>query len=192
AVPREVLEAQVEAALGLGPVHAVKWGMVPDRATLGVLTRALARVRAPWVVDPVVATSKGEPLTSLKPRDYLALASSHVVVTPNLDEAAWLLGWDGLGSVEDAVEAGRALVARGFRAALVKGGHQPGAAVDVVCTSRDVALLRARRLGGESGARRGKGCRFGSAMAVALARDAEVHEAARSAKRFVSAYLKDG
>ena len=45
-----------------------------------------------WVVDPVVRTSKGQPLSRLSPRHYLSLAGPRVVLTPNLEEAAWLLG----------------------------------------------------------------------------------------------------
>jgi hydroxymethylpyrimidine/phosphomethylpyrimidine kinase len=190
-VPAALLEAQVRAALELGPLHALKLGQVPDRATLRALQRALADVSLPWVVDPVVASSGGGALTRLTPRDYLRLAAPHVVLTPNLDEAAWLLGCKPLASVADAQEAGRVLVSLGFGAAVVKGGHQPRGAVDVVVTRAGVERLSGARLrGSRVGQKRGKGCRFASALAVGLGRGEGVGEAAAQAKAAVAEYLR--
>ncbi len=189
--PERLLRAQITAALELGPVGAVKLGMVPGPPSLSALREALSGVDAWWVVDPVVRTSKGEPLSLLTAKDYLGLAGPRVVLTPNLDEAAWLLGHASVGSVEEAEEAGRALVALGFGAVLVKGGHRAEGAVDVLCMSG-----RTRRLSGERLARpperRGTGCRFASALACELARGGELEAAAHHAKAHVARYLLTG
>jgi hydroxymethylpyrimidine/phosphomethylpyrimidine kinase len=191
ATPARLLRAQVAAARELGPLHAVKLGMVPDRVRLTALREALAGVEAWWVVDPVVRTSSGQPLSRLTVRDYLALAGPRVALTPNLEEAAWLLGLPAVRTVEEAVEAGRALVARGFGAVLVKGGHRARGAVDVLCLPGRMRLLTGQRLPRRP-ERRGTGCRLASALAVELGRGRPLEAAARRAKAYVARYLRAG
>ncbi|MFZ5470415.1 MAG: bifunctional hydroxymethylpyrimidine kinase/phosphomethylpyrimidine kinase [Myxococcota bacterium] len=190
-VPPTVVRAQISALQSTGPIHAVKLGMVPTRQVLKSIRQALHGVKAPWVVDPVVRTSQKERLSSLSRRDYLALASPQVVLTPNLDEAGWLLGTRrALRTVEAAERAGRALLDAGFGAVVVKGGHLPHRPVDVVCTPQGSLLLGATRLQGRTRAYRGTGCRFASVMAVTLARGEEVSTAAKLAKAQVRKFLR--
>ncbi len=191
ASPARVLRAQVAAALELGPLHAVKLGQMPGLSVLAALREALAEVDPWWVVDPVVRTSRGELLSRLRPRDYLALAGPRVVLTPNLDEASWLLGGHEVRSVEEAREAGRALVARGFGAVLVKGGHRPTGAVDVLCLPERNVVLEGKRLPRVL-ERRGTGCRLASALAVELGRGRALAVASRRAKAHVARYLLRG
>ncbi|RKI41588.1 phosphomethylpyrimidine kinase, partial [Corallococcus sp. AB049A] len=103
ASPR-MLAAQVTAAREWGPLHAVKWGVVPGPSQLATARAALKDADAWWVVDPVVRSSRGQALSRLTARHYLALAGPRVLVTPNLEEAAWLLGRPALGTVEEAQE----------------------------------------------------------------------------------------
>lgn len=189
--PARVLRAQITAALELGPLHAVKLGQVPGPTLLAVLRETLADVDAWWVVDPVVRTSKGELLSKLTRRHYLSLAGPKVALTPNLDEAAWLLGGGEVRSVEEAREAGRALVERGFGAVLVKGGHRATGAVDVLCLPGRDVVLEGERLERPL-ERRGSGCRLGSAFAVELGRGRAPAAAARRAKTYVARYLRTG
>lgn len=191
--PPRVLALQVAAALELGPLHAVKCGVVPGRAQLSAAREALSGSDAWWVVDPVVRTSRGQPLSRLSARDYLALAGPRVVVTPNLDEAAWLLGRPRVDSVEDAAEAARALAGHGFGAVLVKGGHlsEGQGMADVLAVAGRVVVIRARRLK-RPPERRGTGCRLASALAAELGRGRTVETAVRVAREHVTRYLRTG
>ena len=191
ATPARVLKAQVAAARELGPLHAVKLGMVPDAARLSALREALDGVEAWWVVDPVVRSSKRQVLSRLSVRHYLGLAGPRVLLTPNLDEAAWLLGLPAVQTVEEAAEAGQALVARGFGAVLVKGGHRARGAVDVLCLPGKTRLLSGKRLQ-RAADRRGTGCRLASALAAELGQERSVEAAARRAKAHVTQYLRTG
>ncbi|WP_224249670.1 bifunctional hydroxymethylpyrimidine kinase/phosphomethylpyrimidine kinase [Hyalangium gracile] len=191
AAPARLLRAQVAAARELGPLHAVKLGMVPDAVRLKALREALEGVDAWWVVDPVVRSSRGQRLSRLSARHYLSLAGPRVVLTPNLDEAAWLLGLPAVSTVEEAAEAGRALVAHGFGAVLVKGGHREHGAVDVLCMPGRTRQLTGERLP-RPPERRGTGCRLASALAVELGRGRTVEAAARRAKAHVARYLRTG
>lgn len=186
-VPPAMVIAQVRAALELEPVQAVKVGLAPDLALLRKLRRLVPRAR--WVVDPVVRTSRGETLSRATARDVLSLAAEEVVITPNLDEAAWLLG--DRRALREPDRAAERLVALGFGAAVVKGGHRRGPPVDVVADRGGIHRLEGRRLP-RAASVRGTGCRFASALAVGLARGKPVAKAAAAAKRVVEAYLRAG
>jgi hydroxymethylpyrimidine/phosphomethylpyrimidine kinase len=192
AAPR-VLAAQIAAARELGPLHAVKWGMVPGAAQLSAASTAMEGADAWWVVDPVVRTSRGEPLTRLSAKAYLALAGPRVVLTPNLDEAGWLLRRPVPRTVEEAGEAASALARYGFGAVLVKGGHLPDVEglADVLATPTRVRVLRGEWLERAPG-RRGTGCRLASALATELGRGRPLEAAVRAARGLVVRYLRAG
>src|SRR5439155_962205 len=96
------------------------------------------------------------------------------LVTPNLREAEVLTG-RAVTTVREMREAARALVARGARAALVKGGHLAGDAVDVLHDGRGFLELRAPRREGRR--LHGTGCvlggRLGAHALELLAEDAD-------------------
>lgn len=97
-------------------------------------------------------------------RELCALAT---VVTPNINEAEALLACK-IRDQKDQREAALALVARGARAAVVKGGHLPGPqVVDALAVGDQVTLLRvARRQKAEF---HGGGCLFAALIAGRLA-----------------------
>jgi hydroxymethylpyrimidine/phosphomethylpyrimidine kinase len=185
-----LVAAQIRAARELGPIHAVKLGVLPGVAQLRAVRRALRGLAVPWVVDPVVRASTGGRLSGLSPRAYLALAGARVWLTPNAIEAAWLLGSPPVRTATAAKEAAQALVGRGFGGALVKGGHLPGAAVvDILATSKGASTFRSARLrrGTEQ---RGTGCRLASALATELGRGTPPRLAVARARRVVRRHLR--
>ncbi|GEN08389.1 hydroxymethylpyrimidine/phosphomethylpyrimidine kinase [Myxococcus fulvus] len=193
ASPPRVVTAQLTAARELGDVHAVKWGMVPGLPQLEAASRALKSAKAWWVVDPVVFTSRGQRLSRLSARRYLSLAGPRVVLTPNLDEAGWLLGRPVPEDVAGAREAATELLSHGFGAVLVKGGHLPdtGALADVLATPDGVLEVKGPRLA-RSPEKRGTGCRLASALATELGRGQSLEAATRTARKLVVRYLKTG
>ena len=133
-VPPETVAAQVRAVVTDIGVGAAKTGMLASREIIDAVADVVDEVgigrgpgRTPFVVDPVAASMRGDPLlaedameairTRLFPRAELA--------TPNLDEVRLLAGI----TVTDAAtarEAAEALHAMGPRYVLVKGGHLRG------------------------------------------------------------------
>jgi hydroxymethylpyrimidine/phosphomethylpyrimidine kinase len=106
------------------------------------------------------------------------------LVTPNVPEAAALLG-EALASDEAAlVEQGLRLLGLGSRAVLLKGGHADGEdAVDLLISSdRTVERIASQRVAGTS---RGTGCALASAIAAGLAAGKPLNEACRGAKNYV-------
>lgn len=189
-VEAKLISSQIRAALELGPIDSVKLGMIPSASQLDAIRRALRSVDAWWVVDPVVRSSKGEPLSELTEKHYLKLAGPKVVLTPNADEAAWLTGDRSTERTVDAAEAhARALVARGFGAVVVKGGHLDGRPVDVLVAGDRVRRFSSSRLERPVSIR-GTGCRYASALASALASGLDLDESVRAANVFVRRHLR--
>ena len=168
-VAAKLIAAQLDAVAEAGPVHAVKLGVIPDRAALGVIVEWLADLAVPTVVDPVRASSKGLKLSSLEPADFAALARKFVVLTPNRDEAGTLQRLRGFGAV----------VVKSFAPA-TDAVFLPGNPAPILLKGK--ALRR-------SPLHRGTGCRFASALAVELAKGHTVTHAAREAKRVVRKFL---
>lgn len=160
---------QLDAALALKPA-AVKVGMIPNARVLDPIVARLRRVRVPIVVDPVVLSSTGQRLSSLRPIDFRQLAFPSAVLTPNRDEDAWL-----------------GTNAAAFAARVVKGSDT---ATDEVVLGGQRTLLRGSRLPRNTSHHRGTGCRFGSGLAVGLARGEDVVSAARGARRLVRKFLR--
>ena len=184
-----LVEAQIRALRELGPIDAVKLGMIPDASQLRAVQRALRGTRVPWVVDPVVRASSGGRLSGLGRRDYLDLAGPDVWLTPNAVEAAWLLG---VRTLKDGDEAGRSaelLEALGFEGVVVKGGHLGGrTVVDVLAWQGRARAFRSARLrrGPEH---RGTGCRLASALATELGRGTTRVRAVARARALVRRFL---
>lgn len=189
--PAEAVRAQLRSIIDDIRVDAVKTGMLVDAATVGEVAGALRELSAPLVVDPVGASSHGEPLLTDEGlaelrRQLLPLAT---VVTPNLAEAAALSGLavSGEGQMRAAAEAIGEL---GPKWVLITGGHLPGEAADLLLGPAGPTWLRGKRL--ESRHDHGTGCTLASAIAAGLATGLAVEEAVARAKEFVTAAIAGG
>jgi len=113
------------------------------------------------------------------------------VITPNLDEAALLVGYP-LGSKQDMERAALDLLAKGARAVLLKGGHLLGHAVmDLLLSAGGEKLwMEAPRI--DSPNTHGTGCTLSSAIAAHLALGASLPDAVQQARNFVREALQAG
>lgn len=187
ALTRAISEALADG--GAPPARvAVKLGMMPDAAAARAAMEALAGFTGPVVLDPVLGASNGGALYDGDPRALLALAARSWVVTPNAGEAERLTG-ERVADLDGATRAGRRLIEAGAAAALIKGGHLSGAAaIDVLITAQRTRHFAAPRLSGPPV--RGTGCALATALAVALARGAELEAAVAGAKAWLHAALQ--
>ncbi|GIG70823.1 bifunctional hydroxymethylpyrimidine kinase/phosphomethylpyrimidine kinase [Phytomonospora endophytica] len=179
AVPADFVAAQLDAVLADLDVRAVKTGMLGDPAILAVVADYARAGRLPnLVVDPVVVATSGDLLYRGDPVDYLRLLTPHAtVLTPNIPEARVL------GS-EDA-----AMLARAAGTAVVlKGGHADGErSTDTVADGERLWILDAARI--DTVNTHGTGCTFSAAIAVGLARGADLATALRDAKSYITGAL---
>lgn len=167
-VPADFLKAQCDAVFSDIRVDAVKIGMLADAN----LIRAVAAVLREWqpaciVLDPVMISKNGHPLLAAEAvsalrEELLPLAT---LITPNLPEAAALLGQTEASNEQEMQEQGNALLALGCRAVLMKGGHLNGAeSPDWLITPEGVSAYRAARVATKN--THGTGCTLSAALAA--------------------------
>jgi hydroxymethylpyrimidine/phosphomethylpyrimidine kinase len=192
AVPVAFVEQQLRVVLSDLGADVIKTGMLHDVEVLRAVTRLIQELApsAQLVVDPVMVAKGGASLLSRAAEVVLVeeLCPLATVVTPNAPEAQVLTGLE-LRSEADQVEAGRRLVARGAKSALIKGGHLPSpragadVVVDVLVTRDDVLRFESPRIASRS--THGTGCTLASAIAAHLARGETLPNAVELARTFV-------
>ena len=120
------VSAQLEALISDFPIDAIKTGMLFDADTIYAVTRLVAGLDAPIVVDPVmVATSGATLLDQNAIRAYHPLISHAALLTPNLPEAQALLNCGAINTRAEMLFAANQLLKLGCKAILLKGGHAP-------------------------------------------------------------------
>ena len=135
--------------------NSVKVGMVATAANAATLATALGILDCPIIVDPIHRSSSGIRLFAADAAGLDPLLQIAMVITPNKDEAAWLLG------DEEPLH----WCARMDTAML----RTDGGADTLFLPSGKVHELRAPRVPGADPA--GTGCTLSSALAAKLARD---------------------
>jgi hydroxymethylpyrimidine/phosphomethylpyrimidine kinase len=191
AVPAEFVTAQIDAVFSDLDVKAVKIGMVAQRATIDAITAGLMRWSPHHVVlDPVLVATSGDRLLADDAIERLrtGLIPRASLLTPNLPEAAALLG-ESVASDEAAiVSQGQRLLQLGCPAVLIKGGHAQGSeSIDYLVTGNGIITLPAPRIATEN--THGTGCSLSSAIAAGLAKGEGMETAIRHAKAWVSAAI---
>lgn len=182
------VKAQVEAVFSDIRVDAVKIGMIASAE----IARAVAEVLKhhtdiPIVLDPVMVAKGGAPLLAGDAEEALrrALLPLATIVTPNLPEAARLVGAPEATGRAGMEAHSRALVALGPRCALVKGGHLDGGeSPDVLLADGALHWFDGPRTATRN--THGTGCTLSSALAAQLARGKTPEAAARAAKDYVT------
>jgi hydroxymethylpyrimidine/phosphomethylpyrimidine kinase len=190
AIDPALVEAQLRAVLEGYPVKAIKTGMLFNRAIIETVAVVIREHRhIPVVVDPVFAATSGSRL--IKPGAVRVLRELlfplAVLVTPNLPEAEFLCGQQ-LRSLADLRAAGASLYEMYKVPFLMKGGHLPGRAVDLLVDGREVKEYAAdfvHRVNSH-----GSGCTLSAAVAAYLARGRSLRVAVSQAKVFITASLR--
>lgn len=191
-VPPHLVSAQIAAAFATRRVAAIKIGMLGTAAAVqAVLESIPPREIVPVVLDPVLASSSGAALLDAAGLEALRtqLLPRTTLLTPNIPEAAQLLNEAPATNSSELERQGRALLALGAGAVLMKGGHAGGAnATDLLVVKG--AMARTFTTPRLAGAHRGSGCVLATAIAAGLANGRALPEACEVAKRHVTELLR--
>ncbi len=188
-VPEEVVAAQIDSVLEDIGAGAIKTGMLSSAAIVATVSERIEAWGIPTVVDPVMVSKSGnyllapEAVSAIK-RDLIPLS---LIVTPNHHEAAALTGVE-ISSDDDAREAARRLCDLGARIVVIKGGHRPGAPIDLVFDGSSFGELSADRIETEN--THGTGCTFSAAIAANLALGFGPLESIARAKLYLTEALR--
>src|SRR5882724_425048 len=183
------IAAQAQRVLADIPVAAFKAGVLASAPNVRAVSEVIARHAAvPFVVDPVLASGRGDALTEEDAIEALReLLLPHVtVLTPNSLEARRLAG-----GAADLAECARRLVDHGCEFVLITGTHEAGA--DVLNVLYDASgVVREDRWPRLPASYHGSGCTLAAAIAAELARGLEAPEAVQAAQRFTWESLAAG
>jgi len=180
AVESEWVRSQAQHVLADIEAAAFKTGVLGSAANVRAVTEITAsHARVPLVVDPVLASGRGDALaadgTLEAMRKYLLPRT--MVLTPNSVEARRLAGESSLAA------CARRLVDDGCQYVLITGTHE--ATDEVVNTLYDgTGVVREDRWQRLAGEYHGSGCTLASAIAARLAHGASVADAVREAQDF--------
>ncbi|WP_328885722.1 bifunctional hydroxymethylpyrimidine kinase/phosphomethylpyrimidine kinase [Streptomyces sp. NBC_00316] len=190
-LPVEAVRAQYRSVVDDIGVQAVKTGMLASPSLVAAVAGLLSDATAPVVVDPVSVSKHGDKLLADDALDAVrnTLLPVATVATPNLDEVAQLTGIE-VTDESGMRRAAARLLGYGPRWVLVKGGHLPGEAVDLLTDGGEEHWLRAPRH--DNRHTHGTGCTLASAIAVGLAHGLPVPDAVRQAKDYVTAAIAAG
>lgn len=187
----DAIEAQVHTSLYDIGTDAIKTGMLFTEEVIGKVAEWIeASGVQNIVVDPVMIGKMNSTLMEKDAMDalknkLLPLAS---IITPNMPEAAWLLGIQPLHTVEELKEAARALHLLGPQYVLVKGGRLDGPAVDVLFDGEQFYMLKAPRI--DTINTNGAGCTYSAAITAELAKGNSMPDAVEKAKKFITAAIR--
>jgi len=186
-IPAAIVRDQIAACLSDIGADAIKIGMLGSAALVKAMADVLEKKarKIPVVLDPVMASTSGRSLLAANAVEVLKtrLLPLATLVTPNIPEAQKLAGMRGTHR-DEAERAGRALVALGARAALIKGGHATRATIDdVLVWEGGVEVYAYPRL--KTRHTHGTGCTLSTAIACGLAKGMSLPLAVGRAREFV-------
>jgi hydroxymethylpyrimidine/phosphomethylpyrimidine kinase len=191
-VEADFVGQQIDATVSDIVPGATKTGMLLTAGTVEIVaSKVHEHALNNLVVDPVTTSSSGRTLLNRDAVDKLRrqLLPAALIVTPNIDEARLLSGVD-IRTPEDMEEAALRIHSFGPKYVYMKGGHLEGDAIDVLFDGEHFEHLQHERVQGRNS--HGTGCVLSAAMTAYLARGEAVPSAARHAKAFVTAAIRNG
>jgi hydroxymethylpyrimidine/phosphomethylpyrimidine kinase len=190
-LPVEAVRAQYRSVVDDIGVQAVKTGMLASAELVEAVAELIGGTDAPAVVDPVGVSKHGDALLAASALHSVRsrLLPVATVATPNLNEVTQLTGVR-VESEDDLGRAAAAVLEHGPTWVLIKGGHLPGDAVDLLTDGAEEHWLRAPRH--DNRHTHGTGCTLASAIASQLAKGQPVPEAVAAAKEYVTGAIAAG
>ena len=187
-VPASFVEMQMKSIFSDLTPHSVKIGMLSSADIILAVAEGLIRFKAQNIVlDPVMVATSGDALlqddaVNCLKHELMPLAA---IITPNLAEAAVLLG-EAVAVDEQGMEKqALRLVDMGAQAVLIKGGHFSGPeSVDILVVGGRVQRFASPRINTKN--THGTGCTLSSAIAAYLSHGCDLSEAVRKAKTYVT------
>lgn len=182
---------QLDSVLSDVRIDSVKIGMLGQGAIVRTVAEKLRQYPIPYVVlDTVMVAKSGDFLlapdaVSALRDELLPLAS---IITPNLPEAAALLGCAPAATEEEMRRQGRALLAYGCQAVVMKGGHLHGeSSPDWLITTTDERRFDAARV--KTRHTHGTGCTLSAALAALRPQHADWPQTLAAAKAWLQQAL---
>ncbi|MEI3613450.1 bifunctional hydroxymethylpyrimidine kinase/phosphomethylpyrimidine kinase [Pseudogracilibacillus sp. SO30301A] len=189
-LPLQMIEDQLESVFSDMPVHAFKTGMIANIDMMEIIQAKVKDKVIPFVIDPVMVATSGDALINEDARVYLRdqLVPLCKVITPNIPEAEFLTG-EKITSTEAMQDAAKKIVDKyGAGAALVKGGHLVGDAIDFLYDGKEMYTFTEKRI--DTVNTHGTGCTYSAAITAYLSHGLSLIEAVEKSKHYVTEAIK--
>jgi hydroxymethylpyrimidine/phosphomethylpyrimidine kinase len=184
--------AQIDTLLADVRIDAVKIGMLGSPQVVeAVAGRLAAHGMRRIVLDPVMVAKSGDRLLAAEAVDAMRrlLVPMASVLTPNLPEAADLLGEAEATDLAGMRAAARRLRALGPAIVVLTGGHLAGdACADMVDDGARAIEIATRRIATRN--THGTGCTLSAAIAALLPRHDDPFDAIRAARAYLVAAIE--
>lgn len=190
---KNVVARQIDSVLTDLNFSAAKTGMIANKEIIAVIVKKIKEYDLDnLVVDPVMVATSGDVLleeaaiNTLR-EDLIPLAK---IITPNLEEAKVLAGYDRQEEIS-LEKLAQELYYLGSEAVLVKGGHsEKEQAVDLFYDGTETKEIIAPKI--DTNDTHGTGCTLSSAIASNLALGYELLTAVKRSKEFITKAIKEG
>jgi hydroxymethylpyrimidine/phosphomethylpyrimidine kinase len=188
-LPPYLVTQQIRAVISDIPPMAIKTGALGNREIIEAVAQTAPDFGCPLVVDPVIFGKHGAILLSSDAIDALKtrLLPQTFLLTPNMDEAGMLSGIE-VRDIDGMRAAARKLASLGPRAILVKGGHLPGEAADILFYQGEWTQFIAQRI--DTRHTHGTGCTYSAAITALLASGVDLGTAVGRAKQYVTEAIR--
>lgn len=192
-IPIKCVEEQIASIFDDIKVDAIKIGMLNAVEVIELVALKLKSLLSQKIIlDPVMVAKSGhkllqkEAIRTLK-KYLLPLAT---IVTPNIPEAAELLGYE-ISNEASMEKAAREILELGPEAVLLKGGHlYSDLSKDVLVWKDKMQWFESERIKTKN--THGTGCTLSAAVAALMAQDFSVMESVSMAKRYITNAIKEG
>ena len=203
-LPTDFVRAQIDMIFADIHVHAVKIGMLANSQIAHCVAEILQDKSCPLILDPVLVATSGASLLSDDAPVMLDVLKNHLlpladIITPNLPEAAALLGCELAKNRDDMQSQAADILDMGVKNVYIKGGHLADAdnSPDLLCmrihgTQRGIFWLEGKRVPPPTNTlpntppnTHGTGCSLSAALAAGRARGLSAMDAAHVAKNFI-------
>ncbi len=193
-LPAELVHKQIKTVLNCYPVKAVKTGILYSEQIISIVKKSLnEKIRykkLKLIIDPVMISTSGKPLIGKQALNKLQseLFSLASLITPNIPEAEFL-SKNKISSLEDMKKTASILYEIYKVPFLIKGGHLPKTANDVLISEDGINIYDSKKISGIN--THGSGCTLSAAITAFLGQDYTLTESINSAKEYMISSLLD-
>jgi len=186
AVDAALVSGQITSVLSDLNIAAIKTGMLHNDKIIEVVCQALQKNKIPLVVDPVMVATSGDRLLSegaikIMKEKLLPMAE---LITPNMEEAAVLLGCAVAKNIDEIEVQAKQLLLLGCNSVLLKGGHLADKhSADVFVDSKIIKRFAYEKI--ETQNTHGTGCTLSAAITAYLAQGAALLDAVTMAREYL-------
>ena len=196
AIPPQMVHDQIVAVIDDLHPSFIKIGMLSNAKIVHAVAESLSQYSIPIILDPVIVSTSGHRLLSLKAQEVLKekLLPMSTLITPNIPEMKALTDMP-LSSFEEKQTAAQHLINYGVKAVLLKGGHEEGnTKTDILFTQSangiESTLFTATTISTLN--IHGTGCTLSSAITAFLARGLCLNDAITEAKNYITNAITAG